>query len=63
MVRLPEIFRTKLRGLADKTGKPMTSFIKTALKTFLTAVGRWSAEDDKILAQQERAALNEGPAT
>jgi predicted transcriptional regulator len=53
MVRLPEIFRTKLRALASKTGRPMTSFIKAALKTFFTAAGMWDRKDDAELARQE----------
>lgn len=56
MVRLPEIFRSKLRFLAEKTGKPMTSFIKTALKSFLTLAGLWHRQDDVELALQERLA-------
>jgi len=59
MVRLPEIFRTKLRALASKTGRPMTSFIKTALKTFLTAVGMWHRQDDAELARQESTILDQ----
>jgi predicted DNA-binding protein len=57
MVRLPEIFRTKLNALAQKTGRPMTSFIKAALKSFLSLMGLWHRQDDLELARQEGSGL------
>jgi hypothetical protein len=59
MLRLPEIFRTKLRWLADKTGKPMTGLVKAALTSFFTRLGVWGKEDDRILAEQEGAIAGE----
>jgi predicted transcriptional regulator len=60
MVRLPEIFRTKLRWLAEKTGKPMTALIKAALTSFFTRLGAWNREDAQELAREEKAILENG---
>jgi predicted transcriptional regulator len=53
MIRLPEIFRTKLRWLAEKTGKPMTALIKAALISFFAKLRLWRKEDERQLAKEE----------
>jgi hypothetical protein len=52
MVRLPEIFRTKLRLLRDKSGKPITQLIQSALKMFLKRLGFWSQQDELKLRRE-----------
>jgi hypothetical protein len=58
MVRVPEIFRTKLQLLKEKTGKPMTALVQWALKLLLRGFGLWKEEDDKEL-EREQAKLGE----
>ena len=50
MVRLPLIFRDKLRILRDRTGTPMTSLVMTALKRYLGSFGLWGPEDGGLVA-------------
>lgn len=50
MLRLPEVFREKLRLLRERTGTPMTQLVKAALKRYLALFGLWGPEDD---ARQE----------
>jgi hypothetical protein len=47
MLRLPEIFRTKLRLLKQKTGKPMTELVGAALKLLLRQSRMWQKEDER----------------
>lgn len=56
MVRLPEIFRTKLRILRDRTKEPMTGLVRTAIKLLLRAHGLWSKKDEQELKRQDEAA-------
>lgn len=53
MIRLPEIFRSKLVALRERTGKPMTILVQTALKGLLAAAGLWSKQDEKELEQSQ----------
>jgi hypothetical protein len=53
MIRLPEVFRTKLAQYADRSGQTMTALVKLALKQFLARAGLWSKQDDARLAAQE----------
>jgi hypothetical protein len=57
MLRLPEIFRTKLLLLKEKTGKPMTALVQWGLKLLLRRFGLWNRQDEKELKRQQRAAL------
>jgi hypothetical protein len=59
MLRLPEIFRTKLRLLREKTGKPITQLVQAALKLFLKGVGLWKKADERELERQTKAAPGE----
>ncbi|MBY0527626.1 MAG: hypothetical protein K2R98_29785 [Gemmataceae bacterium] len=52
LVRLPEIFRDKLRQLRDRTGRPMTQIIWSALRAYLKRFGLWNSHDDKVLEAQ-----------
>jgi hypothetical protein len=54
LVRLPEIFRSKLRILRDRTQQPMTALIRMAVKLLLRAHGLWSKKDDQELRRQEQ---------
>jgi hypothetical protein len=65
MVRVPEIFRTKLQLLREKTGRPMTSLVQWALKMLLRGFGLWTKEDDKELAREQpgHGQIPEGEAT
>jgi hypothetical protein len=58
MVRLPEIFRSKLRLLHERTGKPITQLIQSALKMFLKRFGFWSQQDERELKRQLQTGLN-----
>lgn len=49
MIRLPEIFRTKLAQLAARSGQSMTALVQTALKRFLARAGMWSKQDEAAL--------------
>jgi hypothetical protein len=53
MVRLPEIFRNKLRLLSERSGKPITQLVQAALKTLLRGFGLWHKEDERELERQE----------
>jgi hypothetical protein len=53
-LRLPEIFRTKLQALKERTGTPMTKLVQSALKTLLRAFGLWKQQDEKELERQEK---------
>lgn len=53
MVRVPEIFRTKLQLLRKTTGKPMTALVQWALKLLLRGFGLWNKEDDKELEREQ----------
>jgi hypothetical protein len=55
MLRIPEIFRSKLRLLKEKTGTPMTKLVQSALKMLLRGFGLWKKEDEKVLESQEKA--------
>ena len=55
MVRLPEIFRTKLRVLRDRTKEPMTNLVRAAIKLLLRTHGLWSKKDEQELQRQEKA--------
>jgi hypothetical protein len=46
MLRLPEVFREKLRILRERTGTPMTQLVKAALKRYFALCGLWGKEDD-----------------
>jgi len=52
MVRLPEMFRTKLRLLRERTQQPMTALIRTAITLLLRAHGMWSKKDEQELQRQ-----------
>lgn len=52
LVRLPEVFRGKLRLLRAKTGKPITQLVQSALKLFLKGFGLWSKKDERELQRQ-----------
>jgi hypothetical protein len=64
MVRLPELFRTKLNALKEKTGNPMSALVQWGLKLLLRRFGLWKKEDDRELGQQQAAGeLADGEAT
>jgi hypothetical protein len=54
-LRLPEIFRTKLQVLKEKTGTPMTKLVQSALKMLLRGFGLWKKKDEKELERQEKS--------
>lgn len=66
MIRLPEIFRSKLQVLRRKTKKPMTELVIVALKAFLARFGLWKKADERALEREkpmlENPALGEEPA-
>lgn len=53
MVRLPEVFREKLRILKNRFGILMTEAIQVALKDYLAKFGLWKKKDDQRLAKDE----------
>ena|SRR5579871_1963888 len=64
MVRVPEIFRTKLQLLRERTGKPMSALVQWGLKLILRRFGLWNKSDDVELdRQQETTGGLEGEAT
>jgi len=54
MIRLPELFRTKLIQCATRSGQTITALVKLALKQFLARAGLWTKQDDIRLAEQEQ---------
>jgi hypothetical protein len=53
-LRLPVIFQTKLELLKDKTGKPMTELVQSALKFLLRRFGLWRKKDDEQLQRETK---------
>lgn len=60
-LRLPEIFRTKLRLLGRRTGEPMTLLVQAALRGFLQRAGLWTRKDDEQLRREAQPALGSDP--
>jgi hypothetical protein len=58
-LRLPEIFRTKLRVLKERTGMPMTKLVQSALITLLRGFGLWTKKDETELERQENISSGE----
>lgn len=52
LIRLPEVFRGKLRLLRARTGKPITQLVQSALKLFLKGFGLWRKQDERELQRQ-----------
>jgi hypothetical protein len=53
MVRLPELFRNKLRLLKRRFGILMTEAVQVALKEYLAKFGLWSKQDEQALKQAD----------
>jgi hypothetical protein len=56
MIRVPEVFRDKLQLLRERTGKPMTELVQSALKVLLRRFGLWGKKDERALEREQRAA-------
>lgn len=51
-LRLPEIFRSKLQLLRERTGRPMTVLVQSALKLLFRKFGMWTQPDEDALRRQ-----------
>jgi hypothetical protein len=60
-LRLPEIFRAKLQLLKEKTGKPMTVLVQSALKLLLRSFGLWKKKDEEELQREANPTVGHDP--
>jgi hypothetical protein len=49
LVRLPVVLRAKLQEVTLVSDRPMTVLVADAVVQYLTALGRWTKQDQKAL--------------
>jgi hypothetical protein len=53
LLRLPELFRAKLKAVKQRFHIPMTRALTHALRDYLMKLGLWSEQDEATLRDAE----------